>query len=39
MCHQTVRGVMPFLLSQFVVMGFLIVFPQLVLGPLRWLTS
>jgi TRAP-type transport system large permease protein len=37
--HEVIRGVMPFLLSQFVVMGFLIVFPQLVLGPLRWLTS
>jgi TRAP-type C4-dicarboxylate transport system permease large subunit len=37
--HEGIRGVMPFLLSQFVVMGCLIVFPQLVLGPLRWLTS
>jgi tripartite ATP-independent transporter DctM subunit len=37
--HEVIRGVMPFLLSQFVVMGCLIVFPQLVLGPLRWLTS
>jgi len=31
--------VMPFLLSQVVVMGFLIAFPQLVLTPLKWMLA
>jgi TRAP-type transport system large permease protein len=35
--HEVIKGVMPFLLSQIVVMGFLVVFPELVLTPLRWL--
>jgi TRAP-type C4-dicarboxylate transport system permease large subunit len=35
--HEVIKGVWPFLLSQVVVMGLLIVFPQLVLAPLRWL--
>ena len=35
--HEVIKGVWPFLLSQVVVMGLLIVFPQLVLTPLRWL--
>jgi TRAP-type transport system large permease protein len=35
--HEVIKGVMPFLLSQVVVMGFLIAFPELVLAPLRWL--
>ena len=30
---------MPFLASQVVVMGLLIVFPGLVMVPLRWLTT
>lgn len=37
--HEVIKGVMPFLLSQVVVMGLLIVFPGLVMVPLRWLTS
>jgi tripartite ATP-independent transporter DctM subunit len=37
--HDVIRGVMPFLISQVVVMGFLIAFPILVLGPLKWLSS
>jgi tripartite ATP-independent transporter DctM subunit len=37
--HDVIRGVMPFLISQVVVMGFLIAFPVLVLGPLKWLSS
>jgi tripartite ATP-independent transporter DctM subunit len=35
--HDVIRGVMPFLLSQVVVMGFLIAFPELVMLPLKWL--
>ena len=35
--HEVIKGVMPFLLSQVVVMGFLIAFPQLVLTPLKWM--
>jgi tripartite ATP-independent transporter DctM subunit len=37
--HEVIKGVMPFLLSQVVVMGLLIIFPGLVMVPLRWLTS
>ena len=35
--HDVIRGVMPFLLSQVVVMGALVAFPSLVLVPLHWL--
>ncbi len=35
--HDVIKGVMPFLLSQVVVLGLLIAFPELVLTPLRWL--
>ena len=35
--HDVIRGVMPFLLSQVVVMGALIAFPSLVMTPLKWL--
>ncbi len=37
--HEVIKGVWPFLVSQLLVMGLLIVFPQLVLTPLRWLTT
>jgi tripartite ATP-independent transporter DctM subunit len=37
--HEVIRGVMPFLISQVVVMGLLVAFPILVLGPLKWLSS
>ncbi len=35
--HDVIRGVMPFLFSQVVVMGLLIAFPGLVMLPLKWL--
>ena len=35
--HDVIRGVWPFLLSQVVVMSLLIVFPELVMTPLRWM--
>ncbi|MFM2404442.1 MAG: Sialic acid transporter permease protein SiaT, partial [Pseudomonadota bacterium] len=35
--HEVIRGVWPFLLSQLVVLGLLILFPALVLAPLRWM--
>jgi tripartite ATP-independent transporter DctM subunit len=35
--HDVIRGVMPFLISQVVVMGALIAFPSLVMVPLKWL--
>ena len=35
--HDVIRGVMPFLASQVVVMGLLIAFPSLVMVPLKWL--
>jgi tripartite ATP-independent transporter DctM subunit len=35
--HDVIRGVMPFLISQVVVMGSLIAFPSLVMVPLKWL--
>ena len=35
--HDVIRGVMPFLMSQVVVMGALIAFPSLVMVPLKWL--
>jgi TRAP-type transport system large permease protein len=37
--HEVIKGVWPFLVSQLLVMGLLVVFPQLVLTPLRWLTG
>jgi tripartite ATP-independent transporter DctM subunit len=37
--HDVIKGVMPFLASQVVVMCLLIVFPGLVMVPLRWLTT
>ena len=37
--HDVIKGVWPFLLSQVVVMGLLIAFPQLVMAPLRWMLS
>jgi len=35
--HEVIKGVMPFLLSQVVVLGLLIAFPELVMTPMRWL--
>jgi tripartite ATP-independent transporter DctM subunit len=35
--HDVIRGVMPFLASQVVVMGSLIAFPSLVMVPLKWM--
>ena len=37
--HDVIRGVWPFLLSQVAVMSLLIIFPQLVMAPLRWMLS
>ena len=37
--HDVIKGVWPFRLSQVVVMGLLIAFPQLVMAPLRWMLS
>ena len=37
--HDVIKGVWPFLLSQVVVMSLLIIFPQLVMAPLRWMLS
>ena len=37
--HEVIKGVWPFLLSQLVVMSLLIIFPQLVMAPLRWMIS
>jgi TRAP-type transport system large permease protein len=37
--HDVIKGVWPFLLSQIVVLGLLIAFPELVMGPARWLAS
>ena len=37
--HDVIKGVMPFLVSQVVVMGLLVVFPGLVMVPLRWLST
>jgi tripartite ATP-independent transporter DctM subunit len=37
--HEVIRGVMPFLISQVIVMGLLVAFPILVMGPLKWLSS
>ena len=36
---QVTRGVMPFMLAQFVVMFLLVMFPSLVIVPLRWLSG
>ncbi|MEN9631300.1 MAG: hypothetical protein RJA10_4528 [Pseudomonadota bacterium] len=33
---EVTRGVLPFMLAQFVVLFLLVLFPQLVLAPLRW---
>jgi TRAP-type transport system large permease protein len=35
--HDVIKGVWPFLLSQLVVLGLLIAFPELVMAPLRFL--
>ena len=35
--HDVIKGVMPFLASQVVVLGLLIAFPQIVMLPLKWL--
>lgn len=37
--HEVIKGVMPFLLSQVLVMGLLIAFPELVMLPLKWLMA
>jgi len=37
--HDVIKGVMPFLLSHVVVLGFLIVFPELVMTPLKWMLA
>ncbi len=37
--HEVIKGVMPFLLSQVVVMGLLIAFPELVMLPLKWMMA
>jgi tripartite ATP-independent transporter DctM subunit len=37
--HEVIRGVMPFLVSQLVVMGSLIAFPSLVMTPLNWMLA
>jgi TRAP-type C4-dicarboxylate transport system permease large subunit len=37
--HEVIKGVWPFLLSQVAVMTLLIIFPQLVMAPLRWMLS
>lgn len=37
--HEVIKGVMPFLMSQVVVMGSLIVFPELVMTPLNWMLA
>jgi tripartite ATP-independent transporter DctM subunit len=37
--HDVIRGVMPFLASQVVVMGTLIAFPSLVMVPLKWMLA
>jgi len=37
--HEVIKGVWPFLLSQVVVMALLIVFPELVMVPLRFLLT
>jgi tripartite ATP-independent transporter DctM subunit len=37
--HDVIRGVMPFLMSQVVVMGLLIAFPSLVMAPLKFLLA
>lgn len=37
--HDVIKGVMPFLMSQVVVMGSLIVFPELVMTPLKWMLA
>jgi tripartite ATP-independent transporter DctM subunit len=37
--HDVIRGVMPFLVSQVVVMGLLIAFPSLVMAPLKFLLA
>jgi tripartite ATP-independent transporter DctM subunit len=37
--HEVIKGVMPFLASQVVVMGLLIAFPELVMVPLKWMLA
>ncbi len=36
---EVTRGVVPFMIAQFVVLFLLVLFPSLVLAPLRWLTQ
>ena len=36
---EVTRGVIPFMVAQFAVMFLMVLFPSLVLVPLRWLTS
>jgi tripartite ATP-independent transporter DctM subunit len=36
---EVTRGVLPFMLAEFAVMFLMVLFPQLVLVPLRWLTG
>jgi TRAP-type C4-dicarboxylate transport system permease large subunit len=33
---EVTKGVMPFMVAQFVVMFLLVLFPQLVMVPLKW---
>lgn len=37
--HEVIKGVWPFLVSQVAVMSLLIIFPQLVMAPLRWMLN
>jgi len=37
--HEVIKGVWPFLVSQIVVLGMLIAFPELVMVPAKWLAS
>jgi TRAP-type transport system large permease protein len=37
--HEVIKGVMPFLISQVVVMVLLVLFPALVMVPLKWLSG
>ena len=36
---EVTKGAVPFMLAQFAVMFLLVLFPSLVLVPLRWLTT
>ncbi len=37
--HEVIKGVWPFLVSQVVVMALLIIFPELVMVPLKWMLN